>query len=106
MKRQEGACCWHDQGVFKAQANIAQAIQARGPTGELQAQQQRLRQAVVDPEGYRTFETCHFRLRPKPNSRPTPHPGFFPDPSTTGALKRFQGYTNTLGPASVGVCWS
>ncbi|KAJ1486812.1 hypothetical protein T484DRAFT_1942681 [Baffinella frigidus] len=61
MKRQEGASAWHDTGIFKAQAYIAKDMQARGATEELQAKQQRLRQAVVDPEGYRTFETCHVR---------------------------------------------
>ena len=79
MQRQEGAkhraaddtSAWHDEGLCAAQACIATEMIVRGNTQKLLAEHQLLRQAAVNPEGYRTFATCHVRLLPKPNSRPS-----------------------------------
>jgi len=83
MERQAGACCWYAEGVFKAQANIDADMKRanRRQMVKLNADREQLRQAVVKPEGYRTFATCRFRLPAVPNSRPcTPNSSPPPPP--------------------------
>jgi len=63
VNRQEGSSAWHDKGICAVLAGLDK--DSKGATArkivELNAAHERLRQAVVDPGGYRTFETCHVR---------------------------------------------
>ena len=107
MKRQEGECGWHLDDLFEAQEKVLVSLEGdldtRGihPAPRLSAQkmtdledaQQVLREAVVSPEGYRTFSTCHVRLPPQPNPNSL-------QPATTGALEGLGWHQRARGSAS------